>query len=130
MQNVDQKQSASQLLSLAGSRPLFPEEVRTRVQSGARLVRFEYCVSFLFATVRRQSPLYLTQSWQERYLRGLGYSLMAFLLGPWGIPWGLIWTLWAIWVNLTGGVDETEVTLENLAPLVPCENLKGAPEYL
>jgi hypothetical protein len=124
MQNVDQKQSASQLVSLAGSRSLFPEEVRSRVQSGARLVRFEFCVSFLFATVRRQSPLYLTGSWQDRYLRGLAYSLVALFLGPWGVPWGLIWTLWAIWVNLTGGVDETEETLEKLTPPFPPEKLR------
>ena len=65
---------------------------------------------FLF-TVRRQSPVYLTESWQERYLRGLGYSVLALLLGPWGVPWGLIWTPWAVWVNLTGGVDETDAVL-------------------
>ena len=38
-------------------------------------------VSFGFATVRRQSAVYLTESWQKRYLRGLGYSLRAVLLG-------------------------------------------------
>ena len=81
------------------------------MEVGARLVRFEFCLSFLFVTIRRQSPLYLTESWQDRYLRGLGYSVLALLLGPWGVPWGLIWTPWAIWVNLTGGVDETESAL-------------------
>jgi hypothetical protein len=33
------------------------------------------------------------------------------MLGPWGVPWGLIWTPWAVWVNLTGGVDETASVL-------------------
>ena len=47
----------------------------------------------------------------ERYLRGLGYSALALLLGPWGVPWGLILTPWAVWVNLTGGVDETETLM-------------------
>jgi len=47
-------------------------------------------------------------------LRGLGYSLLAILLGPWGVPWGLIWTPWAVWVNLTGGVDETDAILASL----------------
>jgi len=101
-------------ISLGGSRPLLPDELRARVAAGARLVRFEFCFSLLLFTLRRQSPVYLTESWQERYLRGLGYSVLALLLGPWGVPWGLIWTPWAVWVNLTGGVDETEVVLARL----------------
>jgi hypothetical protein len=102
----------SKLIVLAGSPPLLPEELRSRVEEGARLVRFEFCISFLFVTLRRQSPLYLTDSWQDRYLRGLVYSSLAILLGPWGVPWGLIWTPWAIWVNLSGGIDETEEMME------------------
>ena len=111
MQTAHQTPLPSGLLPLAGPRPLFPEEVRARVASGARLVRFEWCVSVLIFTLRRQSAVYLTESWQERYLRGLRYSLAALLLGPWGVPWGLVWTPWALWVNLTGGVDETDAVL-------------------
>ncbi len=111
MQTTDQSPPVSDLVVLGGSRPLFPDELRTRVAAGARLVRFEFCISFLLFTVRRQSPVYATESWQGRYLRGLGYSLLALLLGPWGVPWGPIWTLWAVWVNLTGGVDETDAVL-------------------
>jgi|GEM_PF-1448590 len=96
-----------ELLQLCGSRPLFGEELRTRLLAGARCVRFEFCISLLFLTIRRQSPVYLTHSWQERYLRGLWYSFLAILLGPWGVPWGLLWTPWAVWVNTTGGVDCT-----------------------
>jgi hypothetical protein len=111
VQTTDQSPPATDLLALGGTRPLFPEEVRARVAAGARLVRFEFCFSLLVFTVRRQSPVHFTESWQQRYLRGLGYSLAALLLGPWGVPWGLVWTPWAVWVNLTGGVDETEAVL-------------------
>src|SRR5258707_640769 len=96
MQKSDQTAVGSSLVPLAGSRPLFPEEVRARVEAGARLVRFEFCVSFLVVTIRRQSPVYLTESWQDRYLRGLGYTCLALLFGPWGVPWGLIWTPWSV----------------------------------
>ena len=107
--------SGQEWIRLGGSRPLLPEQIRTRVAAGARLVRFEFCVSLLLFTIRRQSPIYLTDSWQGRYLRGLAYSLVAIALGPWGVPWGLIYTPWAVWVNLTGGVDETDTLLEQLA---------------
>lgn len=115
MQTAVQNQtSSSELLVLRGARPLFAEELRTRVAAGARCVRFEYCFSFLFVTVRRQSEVFLTDSWQQRYLRGLWYSLLALVLGPWGIPWGLVWTPWAIWVNTTGGADCTADVLAAL----------------
>ncbi len=111
-QTVDQNRpGASKLLTLGGTRPLFDEELRTRVAAGARCVRFEFCFSLLVVTVRRQSPVYLTSSWEQRYLRGLWYSVLALLLGPWGIPWGLLWTPWAVWVNTTGGVDCTDEIL-------------------
>ena len=79
--------------------------------AGARLVRFEWCASALFFTLRRQSAVYITESRLQRYLHGLWFSLAALLLGPWGVPWGLVWTPWAVWVNLTGGIDETDATL-------------------
>ncbi len=101
----------SNLIPLAGSRPLFPEEIRTHVADGARLVRFEIVISAFVFTIRRQSAVYLTHSWQERYLRGIWYSLATLLLGPWGVPWGLIFTPHAIWVNLTGGIDATDEVL-------------------
>ena len=114
-QTVDHNsRSSSELLHFRGSRPLFGEELYRRLADGARCVRFEFCFSLLFVTVRRQSPVYLTNSWQERYLRGLGYSFLALVLGPWGVPWGLFWTPWAVWVNTSGGADCTHEVLAAL----------------
>jgi hypothetical protein len=102
---------SSALLEIRGSRPLFVEELRTRIAAGARCVRFEYCFSVLVFSIRRQSPVYVTTSWQQRYLLGIWFSVLALLLGPWGVPWGLIWTPWAVWVNTTGGADCTDTIL-------------------
>jgi hypothetical protein len=113
-QTADQSLADPSLIALSGSRPLFPEEIRARVAAGARLVRFEYCISLIVFTIRRQSRIYLTKSWQERYLRGLAYSLIAIMLGPWGVPWGVIYTPWSVWVNASGGVDETDEVLSLL----------------
>ncbi|WP_171472475.1 hypothetical protein [Frigoriglobus tundricola] len=107
---------------------MFDEELRTRIAAGARCVRFEFCFSLLFVTIRRQSDVYLTHSWQERYLRGFRYTLLSFLLGPWGVPWGLIWTAWAFWVNATGGADCTAEILKwvnNPEPVVPTEQSRS-----
>jgi len=106
--------TSSELLHFRGTRPLFAEELRTRVAAGARCVRFEFCFSLLFFSVRRQSAVHVTTSWQQRYVHGLGYSLLALILGPWGVPWGVVWTPWAIWVNTTGGEDCTEEVIAAL----------------
>lgn len=90
------------------------EEVVRRLRAGWRAVRFLSCASFLVATVTRPSGVYLTQTWHSRYFLGLGYSAASLALGPWGIPWGPVWTLRAIWTNLTGGVDVTADVLARL----------------
>jgi hypothetical protein len=73
-------------------------------------VRFEVCYSVLIATVRWQSaPVETTSAWHRVWL-GLPYSLTSLALGPWGLPWGPVWTLVAIWTNLTGGVADDEET--------------------
>jgi hypothetical protein len=113
VQNPDQS-GGSSLIPLWGTGPLFADELLVRLRDGWRCVRFEWCISVGVATFRRWSAVYLTATWQERYLRGVGYSLLALLFGPWGVPWGLIWTPCAFWVNLTGGVDVTEEVVRQL----------------
>ena len=92
-----------------------PEMISARIREGWQCVRFEFCVSFLVATIRCQSAPRLTASWKDRVIWGIGYSALALLLGPWGIPWGPIWTVRAFWTNLTGGVDATDEVLAQLA---------------
>ena len=89
-------------------RQLYANEVRAWLAAGYRCVRFESCVSFLVGSLRRQSAVYLTASWQDRYLRGLGYSLLSLVCGWWAVPWGPVWTVRAVWTNFTGGVDVTD----------------------
>lgn len=97
-----------------GGRPLAADEVARRLRAGWRCVRFLSCASFLLATVHRLSGVYLTRTWQSRLFLGLGHSVAALTLGPWGVPWGPVETLRAIWTNLTGGVDVTADVLARL----------------
>ncbi|MCX8138913.1 MAG: hypothetical protein WHU94_07725 [Thermogemmata sp.] len=72
-----------------------------------RWVCYEICYSFVLATVVCRSRPVATHSWKQRLSYGIGYSLLALLLGPWGIPWGIFHTLRIIGINLTGGIDVT-----------------------
>lgn len=93
---------------------LTSEQLRHLLQKGGSYVRYEFIVSVLITTFRFQSGVYPTESWQERYLLGLPYSVLSLLLGPWGVPWGPILTARAVWVNVCGGVDVTTQVVAQL----------------
>jgi hypothetical protein len=81
-----------------------------------RTVRFELCYSVLIATVRWQSALRPTRSpWQRLWL-GWPYAVASLLLGPWGLPWGPIWTAVAVWHNLTGGIADDPGGVSEVPP--------------
>jgi hypothetical protein len=114
MQKSDQPQPSAATVLLTRASHLTPDEILTRIHEGWRCVRFEFCISFLLATVRCQSGIYLTECWQQRYVWGMAYVALAILFGPWGVPWGPVWTLRAVWTNLTGGVEATDAVLAAL----------------
>jgi hypothetical protein len=74
----------------------------------ARRVRFEVCYSVVIATVRWRSPARDTRSPWHRVRVGLPYAVASLVLGPWGLPWGPIWTAVAVWTNLTGGYPDDQ----------------------
>lgn len=74
----------------------------------ARRVRFEVCYSVVVLTVRWRSASRLTTSPWHRLALGIPYALASLALGPWGLPWGPVWTLVTVWTNLTGGIPDTD----------------------
>jgi hypothetical protein len=115
-QTSDQFTESDQFL-ISATNQLHPNELARLRRDEARCVRYEYCVSVGVATFRRQSRVFFTDSWQSRYLLGLPYSLLSLALGPWGVPWGVLLTLRAVWVNLSGGVNVTAQVVANPARL-------------
>jgi hypothetical protein len=86
---------------------LTPADLDRRLQGGARLVFFEYCISFVFVTLRRPSAVMLLGPGERGLVRGLPYTLISLMLGWWGLPWGLVYTPRAVFTNLCGGRDVT-----------------------
>lgn len=68
-----------------------------------RQVRFEYCISVLFLTLRRESDVMELRPGQSAAAASLPYCLITLMLGWWGVPWGLLLTPVVIWRNLSGG---------------------------
>ncbi len=86
------------------------EELQTELASGGRLVFFEYCISFVFFTLRHPSPIYFLRRDQWGWPRGLPYTLISLLVGWWGLPWGIVYTPLTVLTNLAGGRDVTAET--------------------
>src|SRR5262249_53340863 len=67
---------------------LTDEETATQIANGYRAVFFEYCCSFILATIRRPSPIYLLSPNDRAWKKRIGYSLLSLIAGWWGVPWG------------------------------------------
>jgi hypothetical protein len=83
------------------------QELALEMQRGGKFVVFQYTISILILTFRRGSDIYFVRSGESAAAKGLPYTLLSFLAGWWGIPWGPIYTIGSIFTNLSGGKDVT-----------------------
>jgi hypothetical protein len=92
-------------------------ELERQVMEGGRYVVFQYCFSVLILTFRRSSPVMFLRAGEDGASSALSYSLISFLAGWWGIPWGPIWTIASLITNAQGGKDLTQAVLtQQLGP--------------
>ncbi len=98
-------------------------ELLTSLSRGAKIIQFQYCFSFIFLTLTRQSPLFLKNPKEGVGALGLKYAIISLLFGPWSIPWGPLRALQSLIIDLRGGRDMTSsvVALMKL-------NLKKSPK--
>jgi hypothetical protein len=94
-------------MNLTPVEQMTPEQLRFEIQRGAKFVQYQYCLSILIMTFKRYSKITFVAPEENAVVKGLGFTLLAFVAGWWGIPWGPIWTIEALWVNLRGGKDLT-----------------------
>jgi hypothetical protein len=90
-------------------------QLQQELQQGGKFVIFQYCISLLIITFNRSSNIYFISHDENAVVKGLPFTLLSFLLGWWGIPWGPIYTVQSIWANSGGGKD---VTREVVASMV------------
>jgi hypothetical protein len=89
--------------------------LQQEIASGGKFVVYQYCISILIMTFRRSSDICFVPGSESRVLKGLGFSLLTFFLGWWGIPWGPIYTIQSLWTNFNGGKDVTQGVLASMA---------------
>jgi len=103
----------SKIRGVAG---MSPDRLRFELERGGRFVVFQYCVSVIFITFKRSSPIYFIRAGENPLAKGIGFTLLTLVAGWWGIPWGPIFSAQSIYRNLSGGKD---VTKEVAAAVIP-----------
>jgi hypothetical protein len=102
-------------IHIHGAEGMPAAQLRHELDNGARVVAYGYCISLLVVSFKRSSGLYLLRAGEADWRRRVGFSLASLVLGPWGIPWGPIWTISTGFTNLTGGRDVSAQLLSALA---------------
>jgi len=80
-------------------------EIIKMLNSGARLVRYRYCVSFILLSFRINSPVYLNADGANDLAKK--YNRISRIYGWWAIPLGPIFTAKCVKTNNSGGIDVT-----------------------
>jgi len=101
-------------MKINGVEGMTVSDVQVEIEKGGRFVIFQYCISILIMTFRRNSDIYFIRADESTFSISIGYTLLSLLLGWWGIPWGPIYTIGAVITNLNGGKN---VTTELLASI-------------
>ena len=75
------------MAAIEGIEGLSAEALDYQISLGGRFVVYSYAISVLVMSFRRSSNVPFVRSDENAALRGLPYTLLAALLGWWGIPW-------------------------------------------
>ena len=103
------------MVQIKGLEGLTNQQIKKELQNGAKFVIFQYCISIVVMTFKRNSEIYFVKSTESATSKGLGWTVLSFVLGWWGIPWGPIYTIGSIFTNLSGGKDVTAEILQSIS---------------
>lgn len=87
---------------------IHPQELIDELHRGGRIVIYDYCISLIVISFQRSSEPVLVRAGESAVMRGMPYTLLSLLVGWWGIPFGIIFTLMSLFTNLRGGKDITD----------------------
>jgi len=96
-------------MEIKGLEGLSESEIQSEIERGAKFVMFTYCFSIIVITFRRSSDIYFVRSHESAIKYGWPWLLISLIFGWWGIPWGPIYTIQAIFRAFTGQDVTTEV---------------------
>ncbi|MEI6176741.1 MAG: hypothetical protein WCS43_07610 [Verrucomicrobiota bacterium] len=115
---------------ISGTHGKSVRQILDEVASGGRFVVFQYVFSLIIMSFRRNSPIMYLAPGQSGTGAAFGWSLIPLCFGWWGIPWGIIYSIGALWRNSAGGVDITEPIMAQLVgPQVADAMIRNRPKH-
>jgi len=93
---------------------LSADVLEREVAQGGSFVYFPYVISFIVVTFKRTSDVYLIRKGENVRLKSLPFSLISFLFGWWGFPFGPKFTFQSLRANFNGGKDVTEEVMSTI----------------
>jgi len=90
------------------------EQLEREVRRGGKFFFYQYCVSLILITFKRPTSIYFVRSGESGAKYSWKYTLLTFLLGWWGIPWGPVYTVQCLYKNMSGGIDVTKDVMRGL----------------
>ena len=90
------------------------DDINRELSNGAKFVVFQYCFSIVVMTFKRGSDIYFIKAGESTIKHSIGFTLITLFFGWWGIPWGPIYSIGALYSNLTGGKDMTQEILNSM----------------
>lgn len=101
-------------MNIHGLENISSQQLSQEILRGGKFVVFEYCISLLIVTFKRSSGIYFIRPGEGTLSKSIGFTLLSVLLGWWGFPWGPIYTIAALYTNLSGGKDVTMEVMNSL----------------
>lgn len=95
-------------MKIIGIEGMTPQQINKEIDDGAKFALYNYCLSVIILTFRRSSDVYFIKPGENSVVKGLQWTLLTFLLGWWGVPWGPIYSIHALSTNLSGGKNVTD----------------------
>ena len=90
------------------------EQLKSEIARGGKFVFFTYTVSLAVMTLKRSSSIVFIPAGEGTFKHRVGYSTVNAIMGWWGIPWGPIYTIGAMFNNMSGGKDVTSEVVSQL----------------
>ncbi len=90
------------------------DDINRELGRGGKFVVYQFCISIIVATFRRSSDIYFIPAGHTGVSKGLIFTLISFVFGWWGIPWGPIYTIGSLITNFSGGKNITEDVTQSL----------------
>jgi hypothetical protein len=84
------------------------DQLHSEVLKGAKFVHFAYSVSLLFITLNRETGVYMIRPNEKAAKKAMPFTVLTFLFGWWGFPFGPKYSLASIRTNMKGGKDVTD----------------------